>query len=471
MNRAWTLGERIRPRGTREPGRIPGANQSGSALVVTMIFAVIMLISALAIMELGAQDAALAVRDIKASQAFYNAEAGVERGEAWLLAQSAMPTAQTYPFGDDPDSFGDGLYHVEVTPDLAGDRTIYTIRSYATVAGRSRALEVDVTPTAFTDFLYYVNRDIGPGTPGYFRSGEIVDGPVHINDELAVWGTPTFMDEVESSFNTILFHNDWNPISLGSLSNSPYDEPVFEEGCRLGVPEMEWLDVSDFNILKNYAEMNLNGGHTIVFGRDAGSGPMLGYVSTQKVGQSTWTDVLISSFNGVIYVNGDANVSGIVDGQVTVCSNGSIDVVDDLIYADSDANGPRPGCDDLVGLVGASKVEVMETTPNYNDCVLHAHLLAVNNQATLVERYGYGSPRGTLTIYGGLAQDKWGPVGTGYYDWEGKFNLLTGYERDFHYDWRLRTMLPPGYDQIIFAGSSMSRLSWREITPVDLAQG
>jgi hypothetical protein len=94
--------------------------------------------------------------------------------------------------------------------------------------------------------------------------------------------------------------------------------------------------------------------------------------------------------------------------------------------------------------------------------------MSMNNQAALVENYGQGTPRGTLTIHGGLAQDKWGPVGTGYYDDDDNFHLLTGYERDLHYDWRLRDLIPPGYSSIIFAGGGFNRLVWREITPVDL---
>ncbi len=82
--------------------------ESGSTLVVVMICAMVMLITALALIELGAQDAALALRDVRVSQAFYNAEAGAERGEAWLGDQSNMPTTTTMPFSSSPESFGGG---------------------------------------------------------------------------------------------------------------------------------------------------------------------------------------------------------------------------------------------------------------------------------------------------------------------------------------------------------------------------
>ncbi len=69
--------------------------ESGSTLVVVMICAMVMLITALALVELGAQDAALAIRDVSVSQALYNAEAGAERGEAWLQGQASLPTTSS----------------------------------------------------------------------------------------------------------------------------------------------------------------------------------------------------------------------------------------------------------------------------------------------------------------------------------------------------------------------------------------
>ncbi len=455
-----TQRERPRPRALM-------CNESGSTLMVVMVFAVVMLISVMALMEIGAQDAALAMRDIRASQAFYNAEAGAERGQAWLKAQSSFPTSPITPFSDSPETFAGGLYHVDITPDASGSRTIYTVTSYATVDGRSRAVEVDVTPTAVTDYLYFTNRDVGAGSPGYFRTGEIIDGPIHVNDEIAVWGDPVFTDPVESTHGTIYYHNDYSPTSLATLSNSPHDNPDFQGGLEFGAENIGWLGQSDLTTLKNMAGLSLSS-KKIVFGRDPGTGPMLGWLSSSKTNKNQWTDVELVSFNGIIYVNGSCWVEGIVDGQVTVVSNGQMDITGDLLVTDSGPNGPNPGCDDLIGILAGTKLNIVDNAANNNNCVIHAHIMAINNQGCLVDRHAQGSPRGTLTVYGGLAQDKWGPVGTGYYDESGVFHVLTGYERDFHYDWRLRTMLPPGYNAIVFSGGGMARLAWREITPVDL---
>jgi Tfp pilus assembly protein PilX len=470
MKRDGAIGERAPAGKSRRERSRAGSfvhNKSGSTLMMVMVFAVVMLISAMAVMEIGAQDAALAIRDARASQAFYNAEAGVERGESWIKGQSSLPVSQMNPFSDSPESFGGGLYQVTVTPDNSGSRTVYTVTSYATVNGRSRAVEVDVTPTAVTDYLYFTNRNVGPGSPGFFRPGEIIDGPVHVNDEMAIWGDPVFTGKVESTASTIYYNNNYSPTSIGALSNPPHDTPDFQEGCELGASDIPWLQQSDVTTIGNLAGLSLSN-KKIVFGRDDGSGPMLGWLSHSKTNKNEWTDVELSSFNGIIYVNGSCWVEGIVDGQVTLISNGQMDITGDLIVADSDANGPRQGCDDLIGLVVGSKLNVVDNAANQSDCVIHAHMMAINNQSCLVDSYSSGSPRGLLTVYGGMAQDKWGPVGTGYYDAYDVFHVLTGYERDFHYDWRLRTLLPPGYSSIVFKGGGLERLAWREITPIDL---
>jgi hypothetical protein len=289
---------------------------------------------------------------------------------------------------------------------------------------------------------------------------------VHTNDQIGVRGDPVFEGPVETGSSLLRYHNGGSPTESASLENPPYDHPIFEEGIMFQAPSIPWLDQGTIGELDAVSGLRLNGGHEIIFGRTAATGHLIGYVSYRKTGDPVWTDVPISSFNGVISVNGDCQVSGIVDGQVTVVSGGQISIVDDLVYHDRDQHGPRPGCNDIIGLVAGSKVVVAETPANRCDCEIHAQIIAVNNQACLVENYDQGSPRGTLTLHGGIAQDKWGPVGTGYLA-DGEMVVVTGYRRNFHYDWRLRRCLPPGYSAVLFNDlqhSTCFRLAWRDLT-------
>jgi hypothetical protein len=55
----------------------------------------------------------------------------------------------------------------------------------------------------------------------------------------------------------------------------------------------------------------------------------------------------------------------------------------------------------------------------------------------IVDNYGCGSPRGTLTINGAIAQSFRGPVGTG------GSTINTGYVKNYNYDDRFKVANPP----------------------------
>jgi len=437
-------------------------SQSGSVLVATAAFVAVMLISALAIVSIGSQDAALAARDAQAAAAFYLAEAGVERGQSWLNSQYTAPGDTLSPFGQDPDVLGIGTYTVMIEPGGDPTRTVYTVRSVGTVAGETRAIEIDVRSRTFLDYLFFTNRDAGPGGTKNFVSEETVDGPVHTNGQIRIWGDPVFTNTVESVDTEVRYYNNGFPIDSSAPSNPPHDEPDWQCGYALGVPSIDWLTGADMAVLEGAAEISLTGDYDIEFGRAEGVSPLIGYVSYSDEGMEDWTDVPLSSFNGIIHVDGDANVCGIVDGEVTVATSGDICVVDDLVYHGRDGDAPSEGCDDIIGLAATNQVIVADTGPNRSDCVIHAHVIAIENEGCIVENYTTGSPRGTLTLHGGVAQDKWGPVGLGYV-LNGRLIVLTGYRRDFHYDPRFLDMMPPGYELILDRAGTYYRIAWRDL--------
>jgi hypothetical protein len=77
-----------------------------------------------------------------------------------------------------------------------------------------------------------------------------------------------------------------------------------------------------------------------------------------------------------------------------------------------------------------------------------------------VENYASGTPRGTLVLYGGLIQERRGPVGS-YSGASGQ--LLTGYAKDYTYDPRLRDTPPPGFPTT----GTVKKVSWEEIDPTE----
>jgi hypothetical protein len=155
--------------------------------------------------------------------------------------------------------------------------------------------------------------------------------------------------------------------------------------------------------------------------------------------------------NGALFVDGgDVNVSGVLNGRLSIGTNRNIVVVNNITYADD----PRthPASDDMLGLIAEKDVVISQNAP-YN-VEVDASMLALGN-SFLVENW-WGIPvKGTLTLYGGIIQRERGPVGT-FSSSTGQ--KLSGYSKDYHYDTRLIDSPPPFYPT---TGDYIS-LSWKE---------
>ena len=462
--------------------------ESGVALFGILVLAVTMMMLVFSVILIGSMDASLAASRAAKSSAFYLAEGGLACGVSWLEAQAVPPTGEEVilPFGEVPEEAGDGTYTVSITPDPMNsslERPEYTILSTGHAGGQSRTLELRVKLQLLTDFLYFTDREHEPGheAPIWFHSADLIDGPVFTNDQIGIQGDPTFSYEVMSAYGgpgdpnpshdpLFVYYNgdQFNNIESSLPSNPPHDHPEFMGGYDLGT---SFVDYPDHGITYDIADIARDGGialtgtYEIVLGRPhtVTGEPLYGYVSYRRPGTGAqgWTDVPISSFNGVFYVNGSFSVRGILDGALTLVTNGSIWIDDNIRYRDSDASGPREGCDDVLGLVAGTDIEVTESERNMNDCEIHAAMIALDN-CFRAENWNTRPLSGMLTVHGSIIQSYRGAVGTSVVV-EGEEVILTGFSKDYHYDWRLREMSPPYFGEFFKAGI-YARLRWREIT-------
>ena len=460
-------------------------DQSGSALVAVLIISVVMLVLVLSVFKLASLEASLASADVERSRAFYAAEAGLERGRTWLEAQAWPPydLEPFRPFGDGPDALGEAPYVVSIVPDPANAYDyplIYTVSAIATVGDETRHLELDLTPQSFADFLYFTSEErLHPGgQPVWFVTPDRIDGVVHTNDQINIFGDPTFVGHVRSAYGgpddrhphhtpSFQYYNGHahNHLESAEPSNPPYDEPTFEDGYELGTPEVELPRdaINDFRDAAREGGIYARGAQQVILGRlDRRGRPMHGYVSYRKNSRKPWTDVQISTTNGIMFVNGHVELlGGKLDGRLTIVTNASMTIQNDVRYRDSDANGPKPYCDDMLGLVCSSHIRVANNPANRHDCVIHAHMISINNSFEAAQ-YSWGRPRGTLTVYGGICQKSRGAVGTGYL-WGDRLVVRSGYTKDYHYDRRLAFGAPPGYELFLLTGR-YRRLAWREVS-------
>jgi hypothetical protein len=316
----------------------------------------------------------------------------------------------------------------------------------------------------------------GSGNPVWFVTPDLLDGPLHSNDQIHILGDPTFLGCVRSAYggpddhpNHVpsfeYYNGDYhNHIESDAPSNPPHDVPTFGSGYELGTSAiaLPTSSMADFAAAAKDGGIFVKSSREVAFGReDAHGNSMHGYVSYRKNPRKPWTDVEISGTNGIMYVKGQVKLlGGTLDGRLTVASNSLMKIEDDIVYRASDENGPLPGCDDMLGLVCKGDIVVSDNAANQDGCVIHAHVVATHTSFK-AEHWARRRPSGILTLYGGICQRFRGPVGTAYLDGD-DLVILTGFRKDYHYDRRLLGISPPGYSHILNTGLYVS-LGWREI--------
>ena len=172
------------------------------------------------------------------------------------------------------------------------------------------------------------------------------------------------------------------------------------------------------------------------------------------------TRALNPSFKGVIFVDGNVGISGVLRGQVTVASTGDIVILDDMTYATDPGAGT---CNDILGIFADDDVVVADNAINppvrrkspgsssnqyltYDETTgefIHGVMLALGSFTA--ENYNSGSDsdqpcegtpagRGCLYLTGGVIQEQRGAVGlaSGY-----------GYVKRYSYDQCAATNSPP----------------------------
>lgn len=303
-----------------------------------------------------------------------------------------------------------------------------------------------------------------------FVGGDKILGPFHTNDSINVCGSPQF-GEISSDRIEMRGGSDpdgWRAACAGSDPN--------EVGTW--VPQADFMQIPESNTqLYNDAEApyRFRGQTRLVF-TDNGKVSVTG----KKDDGTPITNLSLDMpRNGVIYVSndtasplcgagftagkpnlaeydayqpanvdascGNAIVSGTYSQSVTIGSERDIVIEGDITRKDDES---------MAGLIANGFVRVKhpikwdeskdpptcsEDGAQLGDVSIDAAILSLNHSFT-VDGYYCGTKRGTLHVYGAIAQKYRGPVGTG-----GNSVLGTGYLKDYKYDRRLRYRSPPRF--------------------------
>jgi len=411
-------------------------NKKGAALIVTYMVIAVLLAFGGFVVEVSNSQNNTANNFKKQAQAINIAEAGLDRALVWLRSQSTIPTGSIASISQNLPPTGTklGSYTVVFT-DLGSpgsDSSVrrYRVRSTGTVGSVTQTVTNYLQTDNYARYIWFTNSESYGGTNVWFWDSDYLNGPTHTNGHFNIKGNPVFAGEVRSVDDYIRYYNNGYNINSSETSNSPYDNPDFQDTVTLGSDSIN-MPTQALNLRTASTAsggLRLTGNTTIILNSD---GTMT--VTNSNKGWRNYKTALPS--NGALFVNkGTLSLSGTLSGRLTVGASGNIYITDDVLYA----NDPRLAgstSTDILGIISEGNVVVDDNAPT--NLEIDASIMALNT-SFLLENYTSGGAKGTLSVFGGIIQKQRGPVGT----FSGT-TKVSGYSKDYNYDARLLTSPPP----------------------------
>jgi hypothetical protein len=275
---------------------------------------------------------------------------------------------------------------------------------------------------------------------------------LHTNDSLLICGTPTFG---ETANDLIEINGDAPGWESSCSANPNFDGTVVHPGGILPMPQTNaelqssadpaYTFTGETRIIFNGDTMTVNGGSPIAL-------PETGviYVKSSSCGsgfarKNTLPSPLPASNPGgaTLAGCGNAYVQGTYNKDITIGADNDIIVTEDF-KANNNATT-------LAGLIANNFVRVYHPVTNWNSSnttcdnnggpgsiQIDAAILALNH-SFINDNWYCGSPLGTLTINGAIAQKFRGTVST----FSSGSTVATGYAKDYNYNRTLRYREPP----------------------------
>jgi hypothetical protein len=446
--------------------------REGAVLAVVLLMVLVLGILGVGVMKNGEYVGVEVSRDIHRTRAFWTAEAGIEHVKT--IAQK-----KRRPFGSSPsyDAYASrllganvlsgttvaGSYSVSVldVPTAEWDNSIHGLKKYnitsrgvVSVGGVSytNTITVRAIIQSFSSYMHATaweqNR---AGQNLWFTTGDVIDGPVYVNDQLNVEYSPVFSQLVSSA--------------ASSVNYSSANASVFKGGLALNATPISGQFTGDhITDLKNAAASGGTGG--LVLTND--------WIFVFKTNSFTYqrgttirtnTTLLSNASGGVIYVNGNATVRGVVNGKVSLAAQKSIFITNDLVYASAQGlNDPWSGgfnpnlVTNYIGLVASNSVVItMRTNVSIHAAIMVTSGVAASEPSSVLEGFSaawnasdlrVSGNRPDIKLYGSLSQYRRGLI------WAN--SSVNGFDKVYKFDTRFYNDAPPNFPYSLYVFSAWS---------------
>ncbi len=350
--------------------------------------------------------------------------------------------------------YQDGEFDVNVSGTL-DDLTIEAVGRYE---GISRRVEIKLRPSSYSKYGYYV-KDF-PGDLVLF-TGDTISGPFHSQSKLNVKGSPVFMGKATAKNGLKLF-KPADPKFYGGFESGvdvplEWDSKLMEDAAKEGGFNLKDSAAGKFSDVRLI--FNEDGSLTYQYklkdkdkedkkdkDKDKDDGEEDdGDKDKYEWGKKYTYDLSMLSSNGVIYLKeGNVLLSGKVAGKYTVGvgkdegdKSGNIYIEDDIVYR-TDPLDEDIVCQDMLGLVAANEVSVLQNAANNNDVNIHATMFNYKGGISVKDLKKNDPKMGRMLIVGGVIEKK--SQITGYLSGN---TLTAGYHQSIKYDPRLMLETPP----------------------------
>ena len=445
----------------------------GFALALTLFLIVLLATVCFGALNVTTLDSRTTTEDYKSSRAFYAARAGIAFAKSELTdsARVSLTSVHTYPKTYLQLSGGgtaEEAFSLVITPasdNLSRVFRIWKVESTGYYDNASRKVVAFIEQESFAKYGYFTDVETNQsGRVIQFCDQDQLTGSVHTNGYFTIDGHPRFANQMSSANNgdsrytastgiykrtdnrntadnKDFYHaasNDYTKDRQVALNDSP--DFSFAGGQEsIPLPKSTSADIID---AATAADTKFQGNYRIVFTEDGKAKYYKQKTSNNNTyyegfptyaGQPDNPEKVVDtkvSPGVTMYVNGNVEISGTVKGRCTLCASKNMYIVDDVQY-ENDNN-----C--VLGLLSEQSI-IVRTNQNVNqDLYLDAIVMALNGSFT-VENYDKGSYRGKLHLFGGVIQNKRGPVATSR---SGGGSIVTGYAKDYVYDPKLESMPP-----------------------------